>query len=94
MKLRNKDRTRLQSTLDHLKRGLDFVASERVAVMVKHNMGSCDFFASQYTPYAGQKWAPINKQVGSELCLAFTALRELETLLAEQDKPQSEQEPI
>lgn len=83
MKLSKKDRRHLQSILDNLNRGLNFIMANDTALMRQHRMSSCDFFASDYAPYAGQKWAPINKQMGSEFVLALTARNQLESLLAE-----------
>lgn len=81
MKLLKRDRKRLETVLDNLKRGLAYVNSPDIALMRQHRHASVDFFASTFPDYAGQKWSPICKEIGSEYCLAMTAARDLQTLL-------------
>ena len=67
MKLRVKDRVRLEKVLTSLGRGIDFLMSDRVEVMTK-------------TSYETQS---INKEIGSDLIFILSAKHELRKLLLE-----------
>ena len=85
MKLTNKNRRRLESIRDTLARGVHYLGQPDVAVMVRAGLTSCDAFTSEYPEYQGQRFFKINKEVGSELCLIYTALHNLEQALFEND---------
>ena len=84
MKLRKKDRAQLEHVLDGLKRGIGFVLQPDTSLMRRRdNAGSCDFFASTFPEYVGQKWFPIAKDIGCEFALTISAMQRLERLLLE-----------
>lgn len=89
MPMRKKDRQALERIAANLKRGLDYVMSPRTALMMETTMQSTDVFTAPY--YPDKRYAKIAKDIGSEFVLALTALKDLQTLLADQDKPQPEE---
>ncbi len=86
--MRKKDRAELERIAANLKRGIDFVMSPRTALMIETTMQSTDVFTADY--YPGKRYASIAKDIGSEFVLAVTALRDLQRLLADQDKKAEE----
>ena len=86
MKLTNKNRRRLESIRDTLARGVNYLMQPDVAVALRRdNMQSTNAFTSEYPDYKGQKFVHVDKEIGSELCLIYSALHKLEQALAETD---------
>ena len=85
MKLRKKDRAKLEIILDELKRGINYVMDDRTALMRKHNLSSADYFESNYPDYRGQKWSPIEKRAGNDFVIAISATNRLELLLKQDE---------
>jgi hypothetical protein len=84
MKLRKKDRHRLESILAKLKRGREYVMAESTALMRRTSLTSADVFTAPYFP--GQAYHSVAKDIGSEWTLALTAIHELERALAEAEE--------
>ena len=70
MKLRVKDRVRLEKVLTSLDKGIYFLMSDRVDVMTKSSSGTHS----------------INKELGSELVYILNAKEQLQKLLLETEK--------
>ena len=81
MKLRVKDRLRLERINVDLKDGLAFLQAENVAIMVESTMTSSDMFTAPYYPH--KKYADIDKEIGSKFCVLVDAVRKLDAALKE-----------
>lgn len=66
MKLRKKDRARLEMVYSSLCSGVAFVMHPDTALMRRHRLSSVDYFTSNYPPYSGEKWGKITKECGNE----------------------------
>lgn len=81
MKLRVKDRLRLERIGVDLRDGLAFLQADNVAIMMQNGMTSSDMFTAPY--YPGEKYAKIEKQIGSKFCVLVSAINKLEEALKE-----------
>ena len=79
MKLRVKDRKELNYILSKARIGLDFLNSDRVAIMVKSNLSSSDMFRSSY--YPNDSYTRITKEIGSDFVSLHAAIIKLEEML-------------
>jgi hypothetical protein len=81
MKLRKKDRIRLEGLAADLQRGINFILDPNTAIMRKSNLSSTDMFTAPY--YQGERYSKIAKELGNEFVVALSALRQLKQALAE-----------
>jgi hypothetical protein len=87
MKLRQKDRSRLEAILADIERGIAFVLHPHTSLMRHHSLSSDDFFASTFPEYAGEKWWKITKECGNDFAGAIRAARQLRNALDESESP-------
>jgi 3,4-dihydroxy-2-butanone 4-phosphate synthase len=80
MKLTKKDRAQLIQVLAALKRGQQYILSDRIVVACK-----CDHATTteHLTNGAGLICYPLNKEIGSELALLHTGIDQLHGILFE-----------
>jgi len=78
MKLRVKDRARLQTILDNLERGRAYLMRQDVAVCKKGGSPTTTLHA---VSKQGEVYYEVNKEVGSELTLLHTGIGQLRQAL-------------
>jgi transketolase N-terminal domain/subunit len=81
VKLRKKDRVRLERIAAQVKRGIDYLLDDKTAIMRESSMSSTDVFTASY--YVDKRYSMIHKQMGSEFVLALTGLQHLLQALEE-----------
>lgn len=87
MKLRVKDRVRLEKVLTDLEKGINFILLNRIKVMSQTTSESENTFVSTNPNiYGDKKYSSICKDRGSDIVCIFYARHELHRLLLETEK--------
>ena len=82
MKLLKRDRALLETVLGQLERAAKFIVSDDTLVCRKKRVATTTL---DFTNQQGVTCQEIDKYIGSELCLFFTAIHNLRSGLASQD---------
>ena len=87
MKLRVKDRVRLETVLTNLEKGINFILLDRVKVMTQTTSETENTLVSTNPNiYGDKKYSPICKERGSDIVFILIAKHELRRLLLETEK--------
>lgn len=84
MKLTKKDRAQLLQVLTALKRGQNYILSDRIVVACKCNYATT---TEHLTNGAGLICYPLNKEIGSDLAVLHTGIETLHSLLFDEVQP-------
>jgi len=80
LKLRKKDRLRLEAVLAKLERGHRYLMQEDMLLCKREKMATTTL---HFTNRQGDCCYSLNKEIGSELCLLHTGIHELRKALEE-----------